>query len=162
MRYYESTFKVQASIVRPFNLYGPGQAPEFLIPMLLRQAVDQNLPEITVADDRPRRDYLYVGDFVDLLLRLARGPKRGIFNAGSGHSTGIPELVGVINGILGTAKPLVSRGESRPNEVFDLFAGIDKAQSELGWTPRTSLEIGLRKTLESMNETSGVTGDSYG
>src|ERR1039458_310666 len=67
--YYRKQFGVQVTIVRPFNIYGPGQNGRFLIPTLMRQALDPACDRIVVADLRPRRDYIHVRDLVALLLR---------------------------------------------------------------------------------------------
>lgn len=146
-RYYARTFGVPVSIVRPFNLYGPGQRDSFLIPTLIRQVLDPSRERIEVLDARPRRDFLYIGDFVDLLARLAASPATGVFNAGSGVSTGIAELVHLLCRLARVSKPLADLGRPRPDEVLDMHASIEKAGRELGWRPATTLEQGLEKTL---------------
>src|SRR6202011_2766469 len=69
-RFYQESFGVPVTIVRPFNLYGPGQSEDFLIPTLIRQALAQDSNAIVVADLTPKRDYIYIDDVVDLLVRL--------------------------------------------------------------------------------------------
>ncbi len=148
-RYYSEAFGIPVTIVRPFNLYGPLQDSRFLIPTLLSQAMDPEVRFISVADVRPRRDFLFVDDFVDLLIRTKQSNSRGfrIFNAGSGFSVSVAELCAKMNALTGAPKQLVSRNEPRPNEIFDVFADISKAQRELGWEPKTPLEKGLALTM---------------
>ncbi len=153
-RYYAETFGVQVTLVRPFNLYGPFQNSKFLIPTLLRQALDPASSTISVADSRPRRDFLFVQDFIDLLIRTAEmnvGTFR-IFNAGSGVSVSIADLCDIMNTLTGCCKQLVSRGESRPDEVFDVVADISRAGQELAWRPNTSLENGLALTIAALRQ----------
>ena len=147
VRYYTAQFGVRASIVRPFNIYGPGQAGSFLIPVILRQACSVDTDVIEVADDRPKRDYLYIGDLIDLLLRV-RGYRGHVWNAGSGSSVSVGELVAVVNSVLEAPKRLVSRADQRPGEVMDVIADISRARRELGWEPRTPLREGLRRSIE--------------
>jgi len=149
-RFYESSFGVAAAIVRPFNLYGEGQDPRFLIPLLVRQALDPALDAITVADLRPRRDHLYVGDFVKLLVRTIG--RSGTYNAGSGVSHSIEELVAVINRAAGVAKPVRADGQERPTEILDVAADIGKARREFGWAPETGLAEGIGRVVEAMRE----------
>lgn len=146
--FYQKHLGVPVCIVRPFNLYGPGQGEDFLIPTLVRQATDPACDRIVVADDRPCRDFLYISDFVDLLLATMRCGATGIYNAGSGTSVSIGRLAAAITSITGP-KPLVSRGEHRRNEIMDVRANIAKAARDLGWKPRTALEDGLREVLAS-------------
>ncbi len=146
--FYAEKMGVRLTIVRPFNLYGPGQDARFLIPTLLGQALDPAATCIEVADDRPRRDFLHIDDFVALLMLLRDKDCPGIYNAGSGTSASIGDLVGVINRVTGKALPLVSRGESRPGEVMDVIADITKARA-LGWEPRVSLEQGIGQLLHT-------------
>ena len=153
-RYYSRQFGIHAIIVRPFNVYGPGQSESFLIPTLVRQALDPETSEISIADDRPRRDYLFVDDLVDLLVRTMRQRDAeafamDVFNAGSGSSVNPRELAELILRVAGVEKPVDSRGEVRADEVLDTVADVGKAKQILGWEPRTSLAEGLRRIVQA-------------
>ena len=145
--YYQRQFGVPVTILRPFNVYGPGQDRRFLIPTILTQAVDSGRAAIVVADLRPRRDYIFISDLVDLLTRTAFRREGGIFNAGSGSSWGVADVVTIVNGLLPLPKPVHSNGPMRPDEVIDVIADISRARYEFSWTPRVTLRDGLRDTL---------------
>ena len=98
-RYYAENRGVNVVIIRPFNIYGPGQNEHFLIPTLLRQVLDPDAKEISIADDRPRRDYLFIEDLLDLLLLTMNHRGYGAFNAGSGSSVSPRELAAVMLGL---------------------------------------------------------------
>lgn len=147
--YFCEAFRIRASVVRPFNLYGPGQSASFLIPSILRQALNPACNEISVLDDRPRRDYIYVDDLVSLLLLLIDG-RAGVYNAGSGVSHSVREVLDLVNGLIPFPKALICSGQSRPQEVLDMRADIRRAQVELGWSPETALHDGLRFTINDL------------
>jgi nucleoside-diphosphate-sugar epimerase len=151
--YYQREFGVPVTIVRPFNIYGPGQARQFLIPTILAQAIDPKQIAIVVADLRPRRDYLFISDLIVLLARMAFRRGGGIFNAGSGLSVGVGEVIALINELLPTPKLVRSNGLIRPVEVMDVFANISLAREQFGWVPRVTLREGLRETLAWMLNT---------
>jgi nucleoside-diphosphate-sugar epimerase len=152
-RFYRDSFGLNVSIVRPFNLYGPGQSKEFLIPTLIGQALAKDCDSITVADLAPKRDYIYIDDVVDLLIRLGVTPDTGgTYNAGTGLSTSVQELAQTIAQLAGTSKPIVSRNQARPNEVLDTVADIRRAEGDLGWRPRVSLRDGLKRTIDAFRE----------
>jgi nucleoside-diphosphate-sugar epimerase len=143
--YYSQAFGVMVTIVRPFNLYGAGQDRRFLIPTLVEQ-IKGGGSVVEVADLRPRRDFLYVDDFVELLVATLEGPG-GIFNAGSGRSYGVEEIINLISRAAGVRKRVVTRDERRRDEVLDVVADIQKAERELGWRPRTPIEEGIAEVL---------------
>lgn len=153
-RYYTQQFGIQVTIIRPFNIYGPGQAESFLIPTLLRQALDPDASEVSIADDRPKRDYLFIDDLIDLLLRTmseqgSAGFGFDAFNAGSGCSVNPRELAQLILRVAGVEKPVVLRGEVRTDEVLDTVADIGKAKRIFGWEPVVLLEEGLRRMIQA-------------
>ena len=148
-RFYATNFQVPVTIVRPFNIYGPGQTDQFLIPLLIQQALSSS-PSIIVNDTEPRRDYIYISDLIDLLLVSEARPQPGIYNAGSGCSHSIAEIVKLINGLLPVAKPLESRGETRTNEIPNVVADISKARAAFGWTPRIEMREGIGRTMQAM------------
>ena len=145
--YYQRQFGVPLTIVRPFNIYGPGQNRRFLIPTILNQAVDPRQATIVVADLRPRRDYIFIADLIDLLVRTAFRREGGIFNAGSGSSWGVGEVIVMVNGLLPVPKPVHANGPMRPDEVIDVIADISRARHEFGWAPQVTLLDGLLDTL---------------
>jgi nucleoside-diphosphate-sugar epimerase len=150
VRYFGAQFGVRSSIVRPFNVYGPGQDSRFLIPTIIQQALDPRCDRITLRDVRPRRDYIHVRDLVSLLISTLAGPSSGVYNAGSGTSVSIPDLVTIVNRSLGGKKPLHSIDQVRLEEVLDVVADISRARKDLNWEPRIELGEGLPETAHWM------------
>jgi nucleoside-diphosphate-sugar epimerase len=142
-RFYEQHYGVRVVIVRPFNLYGPGQHPSFLIPSIVRQVLDPSAKEVRVKDLRPKRDYLYVEDAVALLAATLRSGVRGTYNAGSGSSVSVAEVARLVNQAAGVDKPIISDEEPRPEEVMDVISDVSRAAAELNWRPSTSLPSGI-------------------
>jgi nucleoside-diphosphate-sugar epimerase len=147
VRFYGARFGVSAVIVRPFNVYGPGQKEPFLVPSLIRQALDPKCERITVADLRPRRDYLHVRDLVSLMISSMAAPRGDVFNAGSGHSLSVGDMIAKIAALTGVRKPVHSAEEIRPGEVLNVVADISKAERELAWRPQISIDQGLCETI---------------
>lgn len=148
VRYYQSQFGVRATVVRPFNIYGPGQDARFLLPTIVRQAVDPANDRITVRDLRPRRDFIHVRDLVALLLATIARVEDGVFNAGSGTSFAVGDVVAAVNAALDRPKPVECTGDERREEVLDVVADVSRAGRELGWKPRVAFRDGIRETVE--------------
>ncbi len=138
---------VPLTIVRPFNLYGPGQDERFLIPSLAAQA--RAGAEIAVNDLAPRRDYLHVDDFCAALLVLLDGdwPQPRLFNAGAGVSQSVGEVLALLNELRGGTLRWRERGIRRANEIPDTVADCRALQSVTGWRPRVALRDGLAALL---------------
>lgn len=143
---YARLFGLRVVIVRPFNIYGPGQARHFLVPALLRQA--RRSKTIRLDSLAPRRDLLFVEDLVEALVRAARrrGRATDIINLGAGRSCSVREVAGEIGRIAGKKLRLVSRGKTRRGEVMDVVADLRKAARLLKWRPATPLAEGLART----------------
>jgi nucleoside-diphosphate-sugar epimerase len=154
--YYQRQFGVPVTIVRPFNVYGPGQDRRFLIPKILIQAIDPAVAVLVVADLRPRRDYLFIADLIRLLVGTAFRREGGIFNAGSGLSWGVEEVISEVNGLLQVPKPVQANGPMRPDEILEVIADISRARHSFGWEPRVPFRDGLQMTLTSLRESLGL------
>lgn len=156
-QHYARQFGIQVTVIRPFNVYGPGQAESFLVPTLLRQVLNPEAREVSIADDRPRRDYLFIDDLLDLLLRTMNPHGCDAFNAGSGSSVNPRELAELMLRAAGLEKPVVSRGEVRADEVLETVADIGKAKRIFGWEPRVSLVEGIGRIVQArLSRPSGV------
>ena len=148
--FYNSHFGVKTAILRPANIYGPGQARSFLIPHVISQLMDEEAPEILVQDLAPRRDYIHVDDVVDAMLRSTTAPAGSIFNLGTGTAHSVEEIIRCSCQVAGWYKPYRAIGQPRPHEIAQARMDATAAREVLGWRPAVSLESGLQSVIESM------------
>lgn len=145
---YNRDFKVPITIFRPFNIYGTGQNPDFLIPSIIQQA---KTGKIVIKDDRPKRDYIHVEDIVDAIITAieTENADKSIqkYNLGSGLSYSVKEIVDMVRGLFDTEIEYICTHEIRPNDVMDTIADISKIQNELHWKPSISILEGLTKMV---------------
>ena len=141
-RAYWRDFSISSCILRPFNIYGPDQKGDFLIPSIIQQAKQGR---IVLKDPRPCRDFVYVDDVVSAYLACMGKSGTGVevFNIGSGKSIAVTEVAQTV------AKQFPSveiefTGEQRPNEVLDTVADITKARDLLNWKPNVFFEKGIQ------------------
>lgn len=149
-RFYEKSFGLPVTIIRPFNLYGPGQDTRFLIPSLVSQALDPTRETIDLADLRPKRDYISIVDLIELMTTAFQRGAHGTYNAGSGYSLSVEEVLKAVITAAGTGKRVVSSGVERPQEIMDVVADISRARRELHWEPRVGFEEGIERLIDSM------------
>jgi len=138
---------VAATVLRVFNVFGPGQRPEFLIPMVLRQL--QEGREIKLLDLTPRRDYVYLSDVVRAFVQAGE-LKSGfhVVNIGSGASLSVGEIVDTIQNLARTKLPVISATVERKQEIPDVVADISRAHQILGWQPQLSFKDGMAQLLK--------------
>jgi len=137
-------------IARPANLYGPRQrldTAQGAVAVFLDRAL-RGQPIQVWGDGSVVRDYVYIADAVDALLRIASfdGDQR-IFNIGSGKGASLNQLVAEIEKLLGRRVKTehgAPRGLDVPANVLD----ASLAERHLGWRARTPLAEGLRRTCE--------------
>jgi nucleoside-diphosphate-sugar epimerase len=133
--------------LRVFNLYGPYQAEQFLVPQILRQACSGG--SVTVRDLEPRRDFLHVNDFVRLIGAIldSTAPEAGVYNVGSGASCSVKEVIDLVSEILASELQVVNLNQRRTDEIMDCYADIRKARSAFNWAPAQSLRDGLSNLI---------------
>ena len=138
---YSEEYRLPIVIFRPFNIYGPGQSDDFLIPSVLKQLASGT---ITLLDGSPRRDYVHVSDVVRAYVMALSALKPGcaVFNLGTGQSFSVSEVMRIIKKHEGKIEIKFS-GAGKPNDIPDCYADISKIRRELGWSPQISLEEGL-------------------
>jgi GDP-4-dehydro-6-deoxy-D-mannose reductase len=144
--FHARTERLPVTVARPFNIFGPGQRPEFLIPTLLDQIVRGQ--DIRVKDLTPRRDFLFVDDLADGIVRTLNCPDAlRIINFGSGLSYSVREIIDIAQAAAGTNLPVVSDEEPRTGDIPDVRADIRLARELLSWEPTTSLRDGISLCL---------------
>ncbi len=131
---------------RVFLPYGPGDAPERLIPTVM--AALSKGEEVKLSEGSQLRDFIYAPDAADLILTLAASDAPGIFNIGTGAATSVRAAVEEIARLMGRGDLLrFGALPSRGGEPHRLVAKMDKAARILGWKPRHSLSDGLGRAV---------------
>ncbi len=146
--FYASVYDLPVTVTRPFNVYGIGQGENFLIPTIIRQALDSEA--IVVKDLAPRRDYIYLEDLLTALLATLNRPKGyHVYNIGSGTSLSVKEVIDIIQSVVGTHKEIICDEAVRPNELMSVVADISKAGKDLGWHPEYNFRTGIEHIIHS-------------
>jgi nucleoside-diphosphate-sugar epimerase len=153
-RFYADSFQVNTTIIRPFNLYGFGQSENFLIPEIIGQVLKGD--PIHVKDLEPKRDYIFITDFIDAIIRCIDKNKFDIINIGSGISYSVGEIIQMIQEICGTELTVINSAEKRPAEIMDTIADISKAKEILGWSPTTSMYEGLSLIIQQSKQSKRI------
>jgi UDP-glucose 4-epimerase len=138
--------------LRIFNAYGPGQplppthAP--LIPHMLQQILGKG-SVVIFGDGKQTRDFVYIDDVVAALISAGQmvNVDRQIINVGSGTETSVNDLAATMSEITGQKADLIYNHEAGGG-LARLVADLTKAKQLLNYTPRTQLDVGLRKLLE--------------
>jgi UDP-glucose 4-epimerase len=133
--------------VRLSNVYGPSRRQRFdVIWLLIRQLLDEGRADL--ASGEPERDFIYVGDAAEAVVRLLDSDFTGTVNLGTGTSTSLRRVADVLERLSGgTISEL-----GRPFEgQRSLECDITTLRRATGWEPHHSIEEGLRLTWETMN-----------
>jgi len=140
---------VDVRIARIFNTYGPRMRKDDgrVISNFVVQALEGK-PLTVYGDGTQTRSFCYVRDLVEGLLRLGEADVSGeVFNLGNPQETTILELAQIVKRLTGTNSEILFLPKP-PDDPQRRKPDISKARKLLGWEPKTSLEEGLRKTVE--------------
>jgi nucleoside-diphosphate-sugar epimerase len=139
-------------VIRYFNVFGPRQDPgspySGVISLFSTALIDGHQP-IIYGDGEQTRDFTYVANVVDGVLRACTAPKAAgeVINVACGTRISLNELLRVMNRVVGTNLQAIYK-DARAGDVKDSQADISKAKALLGYTPSVGLEEGLRHTLD--------------
>jgi NAD dependent epimerase/dehydratase len=149
--FYKS-FNMPISTIRPFNTYGPRQSARAVIPTIISQVL-AGKKEIKLGSLTPTRDFNYVKDTAEAFVKIAECDNTigEVINAGSNYEISIGDTVKKIIDIIGSdVKILCDEQRIRPDksEVNRLWADNTKIKELTGWSPKYSIDDGLRETVE--------------
>jgi nucleoside-diphosphate-sugar epimerase len=150
---YAHTSGMKTVVLRPFSVYGPKLPLTSVTGTILRQTLWED--EIVLGDLRPVRDYCFLDDVVEGVLRAATVPclSANVFNLGTGVGTSVGDLAGLASRLAGRRLPIrsdPSRRRPPGTDIDELVADRGNAAAALGWSPAVSLEDGLHRTLNWM------------
>lgn len=153
---FHRSFGLPVVVVRPFNTFGPRQSARAVIPTIITQVLAGNRT-IRLGNLNPTRDFNYVRDTVSGMLAVGLSERTvgQVVNIGSGRETSIKDLVEQIENIMGREISIEqedARVRPAPSEVDRLLCDNRRAYELAGWSPRYTLEEGLRETIQWFRE----------
>ncbi|MFH1390634.1 MAG: NAD-dependent 4,6-dehydratase LegB [Candidatus Margulisiibacteriota bacterium] len=149
--FYRS-FNLPVATCRPFNTYGPRQSARAVIPTIISQ-IASGAKKIKLGSLTPVRDLTYVKDTAEGFVKIAESEKSNgeVINLGIGSGVTVGELADRIISLMGTKVEIISdeqRVRPEKSEVMRLISDNKKALDFTGWQPKTSLENGLKETID--------------
>lgn len=141
-------------IIRPGNLYGPGDKFNWeeskVVAATIRKVYEGHCPLEVWGDGKDIKDFLYIDDFVDCLIKLLIKDtgQFNIFNIASGKETTVNM---VLNKLIKNEKIKnlkIIYDKNKPSLIPVRKINISKIKKYINWRPKTSLETGLRKTMD--------------
>ena len=147
---YIHTYGLPAVIVRPFNNYGPFQHLEKAIPNFITSALNDQ-PLTVHGGGQSLRDWMFVEDTCEALDAIMHADANKVvgeaINLGTGRDTDILTIAKKVLNILEKPESLIEYIEDRPGQVSRHISSTNKARQLLGWTAKTKLDDGLKRTV---------------
>jgi len=132
--------------LRFFTAYGPRNRPDLAIAKFTR-LIDRGEPVPVFGDGTTRRDYTFVSDIVDGIIRAVdRCKSHHLYNLGNSDPIELRHLVDAIASALGKT-PVIQRLPEQPGDVRQTYADISRAANELGYAPKTAVSEGLARYI---------------
>ena len=152
LQMFTRLYGLETVTTRYFNVFGPRQdpgSPYSGVISLFIKALTEGTPPVIYGDGEQTRDFTYVSNVVDGVLRATEAPGVAgeVFNVATSRRISLNELLAALKKIFGSDAEPIYR-ESRQGDVRDSQADIAKAQQMLGYQPTVGLEAGLRETVE--------------
>ena len=151
---YRENYGLEYTVLRYPNVYGPRQDPRGeagVVAIFAGQMLAGN--EVVInGDGEQERDFVYVADCARanrMVLETREGS--GIYNLGSGRGTTVNEIFEGLKTITDYPNP-AKYGPDKLGETRRIYLNAERAKNDLGWTPTTRLEEGLRETLRSIQD----------
>jgi len=159
-RVFQELYGLDTVSLRYFNVFGPRQDPASAyaaaVPIFIAKAV-RNEPLTIFGDGEQTRDFTYVANVVDGVLRACHTPGIGgeMINVATGGRISLNRLLAVLAELVGR-RAEANYEDERPGDVRDSQAAIEKAQRLTGYAPTVSLEEGLARTLAWYRDQEGI------
>jgi len=132
--------------LRFFTAYGPRNRPDLAIAQFTG-LIDRGEPVPVFGDGTTRRDYTFIADLVDGIIRaIERCTGHHLYNLGNSDPVELRRLVAAIGQALGKT-PVLRHLPEQPGDVRQTYADITRAAAELGYAPKTAIAEGLAQYI---------------
>jgi UDP-glucuronate 4-epimerase len=150
---FHHLYNIGTACLRFFTVYGPRQRPEMGI-ALFTQSILKGQPITMFGNGATSRDYTYIDDIVDGIVRVMKLKKLQfeIFNLGNSHPISLKKLIELIEKAAGKKAQLIKK-PMQAGDVERTFADIRHSQKKLGYQPRTSIQDGIKKYVNFVQNT---------
>jgi len=140
-------------VVRPANLYGPFDDFEWetshVLPAMIRRVVERHDPIEVWGDGKDIKDFIFIDDFIEgMLLAMEKIETFDTVNIASGNQYVLRDILNTIIKIDGYKKAEIIYDDSKPTMIPKRLIDPTKAKRELGFEAKTTIEEGMRKTIE--------------
>jgi UDP-glucuronate 4-epimerase len=147
---YNHLYDFNIFCLRFFTVYGKNQRPEMAI-QKFGKLVKEGNPIVMFGDGSSRRDYTYIDDIVDGIIKSMDNLKGyEILNLGNSDTIALESLILLIGKTLGK-EVTIERKPMQPGDVDITYADVSKAKKLIGYHPRHSIELGLEKMFDKHN-----------
>jgi UDP-glucuronate 4-epimerase len=137
--------------LRFFTAYGPRNRPDLAIAKFAR-LIDRGEPIPMFGDGSTRRDYTYVADLVDGIVRaIDRCTGHHLYNLGNSNPIALRQMIDALGHALGKT-PDIRRLPEQPGDVRQTFADVTRAATELSYAPDTPFHVGLARFVAWFRE----------
>lgn len=145
---YNITYDLNCIITRCTNNYGPKQFPEKLIPkVILLAQKNHSIP--VYGSGKNVRDWIYVDDHCDAILKVIKNGKKGeSYNISANNEIDNLTLIKKVLRIMNKNEELIEFVDDRPGHDFRYSLDSTKIRKNLRWKNKTNIEEGLEKTVK--------------
>ncbi len=148
---YSKLYDIRFIALRFFTVYGPRQRPDLAIHKFAKLMLEDK-PIPMYGDGSSRRDYTYVDDIVSGIISAINytATNYEIINIGNNQTISLLELIKTLENTL-NKKAIIETMPNQPGDVPQTYANIQKAKKLLGYQPGTSIESGIKKFIDWLN-----------
>ncbi|MBE0426580.1 MAG: GDP-mannose 4,6-dehydratase [Nitrospirae bacterium] len=143
---YHYLYGLDISIPRYFTVYGPAGRPDMSIFIFIKN-IDNGIPITVFGDGKQQRDFSFIDDIAEGTLKCLQPFGYEIFNLGNDNPVELMYVIKMIEDALGK-KAVMNFHPRHPADVVATWAHIDKSREKLNWYPKTTIEEGIKKTVQ--------------
>ncbi len=146
--------ELSATILRLFVVYGPGSSPSQFCSQVMQRVSTED--QLVFGDLSPVKDFVYVSDVVNALIKASGQQVSNIYNIAAGEPTVVRDIVKEVCHLANRPfkveeKIMEGHPDAKMSDKGMMYADISKAQKELMWSPAINLRKGLKLTFSSLN-----------